>query len=235
MILLISSPFSLETESFVWDKEENKVENNDVVNKKLERNTLPTRFLITPNVDDKGVRRDGDDDDTAIDVSDDDNSNDDSAAAVNTACDDAANDNPNADVAVGFDDDGDSAEDDADALAVDIASDDAVDDDPEADADADVATGFDDDSNSVDGDADTSAGNVAADDECDEDDSNGEGEIIDKGDCDIDCNKAECWRKLNCQNKIDTLVGRNEFWNKIFSISFFRILNTFFVKQKRLF
>ena len=234
MILLISSPFSLETESFAWDKEENKVENNDVVNKKLERNTLPTRFLITPNVDDRGVRRDGDDDDTSIDVSDDDNSNDDSAAAVNTACDDAANDNPNADVAVGFDDDGDSADDDADALAVDIASDDAVDDDPEADADADVAAGFDDDSNSVDRHADASAGNIAADGECDEDDSNGEGEINDKGDCDIDCNKAECWRKLNCQNKIDILVGRNEFWNKIFSISFFRILNTFFVKQKRL-
>ena len=194
MILLISSPFSLETESFAWDKEENNVENNDVVNKKLERNTLPTRFLITPSVDDRGVRRDGDDDDTAVDVSDDDNCNDDSAAAVDIACDDAANDNHN----------------------------------------ADVAAGFDDDSNSVDGDADASAGNIAADGECDEDDSNGEGEINDKGDCDIDCNKAECWRKLNCQNKIDILVGRNEFWNKIFSISFFRILNTFFVKQKRL-
>ena len=99
---------------------------------------------------------------------------------------------PNVDVAVGFDDDGDSADDDSDALAVDIASDDALDDDPEADADADVAAGFDGDSNSFDGDADASAGIIAADGECDEDDSNGEGEINDKGDCDIDCNKAEC-------------------------------------------
>ena len=36
------------------------------------------------------------------------------------------------------------------------------------------------------------AGNAAADDEYDGYDGNGEGKINDKGDCDIDCNKAEC-------------------------------------------
>ena len=89
---------------------------NNVVNKKLKRNTLLTRFLITSNVDDRGVRRDGDDNDPAADVSDGDDSNDE----------------------------------DTDALA----------------------------------------GITAADDECDEGDGNGK--INAKGDCDIDCNRAEC-------------------------------------------
>ena len=90
--------------------------NSNVVNKKLERNTLLTRFLITSDVDDRRVRRDGDNDDPAADVSDDDNNNDE--------------------------------------------------------------------------DTDVLAGNTAADGECDEGDGNGE--INAKGDCDIDCNRAEC-------------------------------------------
>ena len=90
--------------------------NNNVVHKKLERNTLLTRFLITSNVDDRGVRRDGDDNDPAADVSDGDDSNDE----------------------------------DTDALA----------------------------------------GITAADGECDEGDGNCK--INAKGDCDIDCNRAEC-------------------------------------------
>ena len=89
---------------------------NNVVHKKLKRNTLLTRFLITSNVDDRGVRRDGDDNDPAADVSDGDDSNDE----------------------------------DTDALA----------------------------------------GITAADGECDEGDGNGK--INAKGDCDIDCNRAEC-------------------------------------------
>ena len=115
--------------------------NNNVVNKKLERNTLPTRFLITSNVDGRGVLRDGDDDDPAANVFNDDDNNDDEgdAAAIDTASDDASDDNTDADVAVGFDDDGDSADEDADAPDVDIASDDAVNDGPDADADADAA------------------------------------------------------------------------------------------------
>ena len=90
--------------------------NNNVVNKKLERNTLLTRFLITSKVDDMGVGREGDDDDPAADFSNGDDNNDE----------------------------------DTDALA----------------------------------------GNTAADGECDEGDGNGKINV--KGDCDIDCNRAEC-------------------------------------------
>ena len=63
--------------------------NSNVLNKKLERNTLLTRFLITSDVDDRRFRRDGDDDDPAADVSDDDNNNDEDtdALAGNTAVD----------------------------------------------------------------------------------------------------------------------------------------------------
>ena len=50
--------------------------NNDVGNKTVERNTLLTKFLITSNVDDGGVRTDGDHDGPAADVSDDDDNND---------------------------------------------------------------------------------------------------------------------------------------------------------------
>ena len=96
--------------------------NNNIVNKKRERNTFLTRFLITSDVDDIGVRRDGDDDDPAADVSNGDDNNDE----------------------------------DTDALA----------------------------------------GNTAADGECDEGDGNGKINV--KGDCDIDCNRAECWRIFNC-------------------------------------
>ena len=59
---------------------------------------------------------------------------------------------------------------------------DGDDDDPAADV-------SDDDSNN-DEDTDVLAGNTAADGECDECDGNGE--INAKGDCDIDCNRAEC-------------------------------------------
>ena len=45
------------------------------------------------------------------------------------------------------------------------------------------------------------ADNTAADGECDEDDGNGEGKIDGKGDCDSDCNRAECWRKFKSQHK----------------------------------
>ena len=85
--------------------------NNNIVNKKLERNTLLTQFLITSNVDDRGVRRNGDDDDPAADVSDDNDNNDDDAGA---------------DIAAGFDNDGDNADEDADAPAVDVASNDVA-------------------------------------------------------------------------------------------------------------
>ena len=85
-------------------------------------------------------------------------------------------------------DDHDSNNGAADALAVDIASDNAADD---PDTDADLAAGFDDDSDSADEYTDAPAGNTAADGECDGDDSNGEGKTNDKGDCDIDCNRAE--------------------------------------------
>ena len=63
--------------------------NNDVGNKTVERNTLLTRFLITSNIDDGGVRTDGDDDDPAADVSDDDDNNDKDTdvPAGNTAAD----------------------------------------------------------------------------------------------------------------------------------------------------
>ena len=81
-------------------------------------------------------------------------------------------------------DDDDSNNDAADAPAVDIAADDP-------DTDADLAAGFDDDSDSADEYTDAPAGNTAAVGECDGDDSNGEGKTNDKGDCDIDCNRAE--------------------------------------------
>ena len=81
-------------------------------------------------------------------------------------------------------DDDDSNNDAADALAVDIAADDP-------DTDADLAAGFDDDGDSADEYTDAPASNTAADGECDGDDSNGEGKTNDKGDCDIDCNRAE--------------------------------------------
>ena len=81
-------------------------------------------------------------------------------------------------------DDDDSNNDAADALAVDIAADDP-------DTDADLAAGFDDDGDSADEYTDAPAGNTAVDGACDGDDSNGEGKTNDKGDCDIDCNRAE--------------------------------------------
>ena len=63
-----------------------------------------TRLLIISNVDDRGVRRDGDDDDPAADVSNDDGNNgDDADAATDAASDDVADDNR--DVAFDFDDD----------------------------------------------------------------------------------------------------------------------------------
>ena len=149
----------------------------------LEGNTLLTRFLITSDVSDRGVRRDKDDDDPAADVSDSDDNNDDVAA--DTADDDPDDD---ANVSVGFDDDGDSANEDAVTPVVDVASDDAAADDP----DADPTAGFDDDGDRVDKYTDAPACNTAADDKCDGDDGNGEGRINDKGDCDSDCNRAEC-------------------------------------------
>ena len=119
---------------------------------------MPTKFLTTSNVNDRGVRRVGDGDDPVAGVSD--------------------------------DDDDDDNNDAADAPAVDIASDDAAADDPGADVD--LAAGFDDDSDNADEYTDAPAGNSAADGECDGDDGNGEGKINDIGDCDIDCNRAEC-------------------------------------------
>ena len=113
----------------------------------FERNTLLTRFLITSDIDDRGVCRDKDDDDPAADVSDNDDNNDDTAA-------DTAADDP--------------------------------------DDDANVSVGFDDDGDNVDKYTNAPACNTAADDKCDGDDGNGEGRINDKGDCDSDCNRAEC-------------------------------------------
>ena len=171
--------------------------NSNVVNKKLQRNTLLTRFL-TSNLGDWGVRRDGDDDDPAADVSDNDDNNDDATAADPSDDDTGAGDpDDDANVSIGFDDDGDGADEDADAPAVDIAFDDAADDDP----DADITAGFDDEGDSVDKYTDAPADNTAADCECDGDDGNGEGKIDGKGDCDSDYNRAECWRKFKSQHK----------------------------------
>ena len=149
--------------------------NSNLESEKLDRNTLLTRFLISSNVDDKGVWRDGEDDNDAA-----------NAAAADDSDPDV---DPN--VAVGFDDDRDGADEVANTPAGNTAADDAAGDDPDADPDADVAAGFD-DGESADVDDDAPAGNIAADDECGEDDGNGEGEINDKGDCNVDCNRAEC-------------------------------------------
>ena len=182
-----------------------------------------TRFIITSNVDDWGVCRD---DDLPADVFDNDDNNDD--AVADTADDDTAADDPDndANVSVGFDGDGDSADEDADTPAVDIASDDAADDDP----DADVTAGFDDDGDSVNKYTDAPTGNTAAD--GDGDDGNDEGKINDKGDCDSDCNRAEFWRKLNSQNKNWHYGKANLKEHSSYLFFFFLIYKILFVKKK---
>ena len=141
---------------------------NNVENKKLDRNTLLTRFLISSNVHDGGVCGDGEyDNDIA------------NAAAANDP--DAGVD---ANVAVGFGANCDGADEVANAPAGNNAADNVAGDDPNVDPDVDVAAGSDDDGKSADVDADAPASNITADDECDEDDGNGEGEIN-------DCNRAE--------------------------------------------
>ena len=79
------------------------------------------------------------------------------------------------------------------------------------DTDADLVAGFDDNGDSADEYTDAPAGNTAADGACDGDDSNGEGKTNDKGDCDIDCNRAEYWRKNIVKIKTDAMVRHDEF------------------------
>ena len=139
---------------------------NNVENKKLDRNTLLTRFLISSNVHDRGICGDGEyDNDLA------------NAAAANDPDADV-----DANVAVGFGANCDGADEVANTPAGNNAADNG--DDPDVDPDVDVAAGFDDDGKSADVDADAPASNITADDGCDEDDGNGEGEIN-------DCNRAE--------------------------------------------
>ena len=224
--------------------------NSNVASSKLERNTLLTRFLISSNFDDRGVCADGEDD---------------------IAADDAADDpdaDANANVAVGFDDDGDSADEDVDATADNTANDDAATDD-DADDDPDVAVGFDDDDDDVDEDTDAPTGSTVADDAaaddsdadpvvnadvavgfdddrdtvdevadawcgCDEDDGNGEGEINDRGDCNVDCSRTESWRIFNCQDQIDTKILMQRIL-KEYILFLFRIFYSFSLNKKRVF